>query len=173
MSRARLEARFAGVWGTGVHVVARRDTLDASLLSRSAPRRHSARTSSLPVARAPALGDTGRPSSHGRCRRPRHDAPLMARSRSRSSSALAAVFYSQMRVGSIAALWVCPGDTRRQSDCGGKPFRIFKFRTMTRCRRAGTDDEVGRAPTTRASHPRAHPALVRWTSCRSSSTCCA
>jgi lipopolysaccharide/colanic/teichoic acid biosynthesis glycosyltransferase len=42
------------------------------------------------------------------------------------------VFYSQMRVGiDRRAQGVPPGNTRRRLDGGGKPFRIFKFRTMT------------------------------------------
>jgi lipopolysaccharide/colanic/teichoic acid biosynthesis glycosyltransferase len=42
------------------------------------------------------------------------------------------VFYTQTRVGiDRRAQGVPPGNTRRQQDYGGKPFRIFKFRTMT------------------------------------------
>jgi lipopolysaccharide/colanic/teichoic acid biosynthesis glycosyltransferase len=41
------------------------------------------------------------------------------------------VIYSQMRVGiDRRALGVPPGNSRRAQDAGGKPFRIFKFRTM-------------------------------------------
>jgi len=41
------------------------------------------------------------------------------------------VFYSQVRVGiDRRAQGLPPGNSRRELDCGGKPFRIFKFRTM-------------------------------------------
>ena len=41
------------------------------------------------------------------------------------------VFYTQTRVGiDRRAFGVPPGNTRRRSDCGGKPFKIYKFRTM-------------------------------------------
>jgi len=41
------------------------------------------------------------------------------------------VFYTQTRVGiDRRALGVPPGNTRRRTDCGGKPFKIYKFRTM-------------------------------------------
>ena len=41
------------------------------------------------------------------------------------------VIYSQMRVGiERRAAGVPPGNSRREQDAGGKPFRIFKFRTM-------------------------------------------
>jgi len=41
------------------------------------------------------------------------------------------VFYTQTRVGiDRRALGVPPGNTRRRNDFGGKPFRIYKFRTM-------------------------------------------
>jgi len=42
------------------------------------------------------------------------------------------IFYSQMRVGiDRRAPGEPPGNSRRQADFGGRPFRIFKFRTMT------------------------------------------
>ena len=40
------------------------------------------------------------------------------------------VIYSQMRVGIDRRAPGEPGNSRRQHDAGGKPFRIFKFRTM-------------------------------------------
>jgi len=105
----------------------------------------------LPVARAPALGETlGRAlnvtvAAVGLVM----TAPLMAAiAVAIKLSSRGPVFYSQMRVGiDRRALGVPPGNTRRQSDCGGKPFRIFKFRTMTpMAAAAGTDDEVWARP---------------------------
>jgi lipopolysaccharide/colanic/teichoic acid biosynthesis glycosyltransferase len=57
------------------------------------------------------------------------------------------VFYTQTRVGiDRRALGVPPGNTRRRADCGGKPFRIFKFRTMAVARRPEAADEVWAQP---------------------------
>src|SRR5258705_4742780 len=42
------------------------------------------------------------------------------------------VFYTQTRIGlDRRAPGVPPGNSRRRDDCGGKPFRIYKFCTMT------------------------------------------
>jgi lipopolysaccharide/colanic/teichoic acid biosynthesis glycosyltransferase len=43
------------------------------------------------------------------------------------------VFYTQTRVGLNRRRLLPPGSRYRQSDCGGKPFTIFKFRTMRMC----------------------------------------
>jgi len=58
------------------------------------------------------------------------------------------VFYSQTRVGlDRRALGLPPGNNRRRTDCGGKPFKIYKFRTMAPHRRAPQDgDEVWAQP---------------------------
>src|SRR5207253_2109376 len=45
------------------------------------------------------------------------------------------------------ALGLPPGNNRRRTDCGGKPFKIYKFRTMAPHRRAPQDgDEVWAQP---------------------------
>src|SRR5262245_37746217 len=42
------------------------------------------------------------------------------------------VFYAQTRVGLDArGTGIRPNDPRRKQDIGGRPFRIYKFRTMT------------------------------------------
>jgi lipopolysaccharide/colanic/teichoic acid biosynthesis glycosyltransferase len=41
------------------------------------------------------------------------------------------VFYTQTRVGVNRRRHLPPGTRYRATDCGGKPFKIFKFRTMT------------------------------------------
>ncbi len=41
------------------------------------------------------------------------------------------VFYTQTRVGLDRRAVGVPGNSRRRTDCGGKPFRIYKFCTMT------------------------------------------
>jgi lipopolysaccharide/colanic/teichoic acid biosynthesis glycosyltransferase len=40
------------------------------------------------------------------------------------------VFYTQTRVGLNRRRLLPPGSRYREADCGGKPFTIFKFRTM-------------------------------------------
>jgi lipopolysaccharide/colanic/teichoic acid biosynthesis glycosyltransferase len=49
------------------------------------------------------------------------------------------VLYSQIRVG-VDKRWtgLQPGDPRRRQDLGGRPFRIYKFRTMAVNAEAGT-----------------------------------
>lgn len=42
------------------------------------------------------------------------------------------ILYTQTRVGiDTRGTGIQPGDPRRRSDLGGRPFRIYKFRTMT------------------------------------------
>ncbi|SRR6266508_1839514 len=56
------------------------------------------------------------------------------------------IFYTQMRIGiDRREPGVPPGNSRRQSDCGGKPFRIYKFCTMTPAK-AATTHEVWASP---------------------------
>lgn len=51
------------------------------------------------------------------------------------------VFYTQLRVGIDRRLPGEPaGNTRRHVDHGGKPFKIYKFRTMTPRRGADTNE---------------------------------
>jgi lipopolysaccharide/colanic/teichoic acid biosynthesis glycosyltransferase len=40
------------------------------------------------------------------------------------------IFYTQTRVGLNRRRPLPPGSQHREADCGGKPFTIFKFRTM-------------------------------------------
>ncbi|HEV8265450.1 MAG TPA: sugar transferase [Gemmatimonadales bacterium] len=57
------------------------------------------------------------------------------------------IFYTQTRVGiDRRAQGVPPGNTRRRQDSGGKPFRIFKFRTMAMPQRATDAGEVWARP---------------------------
>jgi lipopolysaccharide/colanic/teichoic acid biosynthesis glycosyltransferase len=57
------------------------------------------------------------------------------------------VFYTQSRIGiDRRARGVPPGNTRRLTDCGGKPFRIYKFRTMAPQTDARPVDEVWAKP---------------------------
>ncbi len=58
------------------------------------------------------------------------------------------VFYTQTRVGlDRRALGVPPGNNRRRTDCGGKPFKIYKFRTMAAHRSVSQNgDEVWAQP---------------------------
>src|SRR5262245_4197448 len=56
------------------------------------------------------------------------------------------IFYTQMRIGiDRRALGVPAGNSRRVTDCGGKPFRIYKFRTM-RPANASKNAEVWASP---------------------------
>jgi lipopolysaccharide/colanic/teichoic acid biosynthesis glycosyltransferase len=57
------------------------------------------------------------------------------------------IFYSQTRIGlDRRALGVPSGNTRRHQDCGGKPFRIYKFCTMTPAARPAEAAEVWARP---------------------------
>jgi lipopolysaccharide/colanic/teichoic acid biosynthesis glycosyltransferase len=57
------------------------------------------------------------------------------------------VFYTQTRVGiDRRAEGLPPGNSRRRADCGGKPFRIYKFCTMTPAARPTERDEVWARP---------------------------
>ena len=57
------------------------------------------------------------------------------------------VFYTQTRVGiDRRAQGVPAGNSRRRTDCGGKPFRIYKFCTMTPASRPAERDEVWARP---------------------------
>jgi len=53
------------------------------------------------------------------------------------------VFYTQTRIGlDRRAVGEPPGNSRRRTDCGGKPFRIYKFCTMTPAARPAEASEV-------------------------------
>jgi len=57
------------------------------------------------------------------------------------------VFYTQTRVGlDRRAVGVPAGNSRRRTDCGGKPFRIYKFCTMTPAARPAEASEVWARP---------------------------
>ena len=57
------------------------------------------------------------------------------------------VFYTQTRVGlDRRAVGEPPGNSRRRTDCGGKPFRIYKFCTMTPAARPAEASEVWARP---------------------------
>lgn len=57
------------------------------------------------------------------------------------------VFYTQTRIGlDRRALGVPSGNTRRHTDCGGRPFRIYKFCTMTPAARPAEASEVWARP---------------------------
>jgi len=58
-------------------------------------------------------------------------------------SARGPVFYTQTRIGlDRRAVGEPPGNSRRRTDCGGKPFRIYKFCTMTPAARPAEASEV-------------------------------
>src|SRR5687768_11760080 len=52
------------------------------------------------------------------------------------------VFYTQTRIGLNRRRRLPPGMRYREADCGGKPFTIFKFRTMRVNGAAEPDDQV-------------------------------
>jgi len=57
------------------------------------------------------------------------------------------VFFIQTRVGiDRRAPGVPPGNNRRSTDSGGKPFRIYKFRTMAASRQSNENDQVWAQP---------------------------
>jgi lipopolysaccharide/colanic/teichoic acid biosynthesis glycosyltransferase len=61
------------------------------------------------------------------------------------------VFYTQTRVGLNRRRRLPPGTPHREADCGGKPFKIYKFRTMraageTPTRETGTPEQVWATP---------------------------
>jgi len=56
------------------------------------------------------------------------------------------VFYTQSRIGIDRRARGAPGNSRRLTDCGGKPFRIYKFRTMAPQTAARPVDEVWAQP---------------------------
>ena len=58
------------------------------------------------------------------------------------------VFYSQLRIGLDQRAPGRPtGNTRRLADCGGRPFRIYKFRTMAPgCRGPDEPGEIWAQP---------------------------
>src|SRR5258705_10711789 len=56
------------------------------------------------------------------------------------------VFYTQTRVGLNRRRLLPPGSQYRQTDCGGRPFTIFKFRTMRVCTAADQPAQVWATP---------------------------
>jgi lipopolysaccharide/colanic/teichoic acid biosynthesis glycosyltransferase len=56
------------------------------------------------------------------------------------------VFYTQTRVGLNRRRLLPPGSRYRQTDCGGRPFTIFKFRTMRVCTAADQPAQVWATP---------------------------
>lgn len=56
------------------------------------------------------------------------------------------VFYTQTRVGLNRRRLLPPGSRYRQTDCGGRPFSIFKFRTMRVCTAADQPAQVWATP---------------------------